>query len=145
MATQAALQRYVRRALMIRAKADATLTALVSVASINPDGEPAWPFVQFDVPRTQPLRLSCVKGATAQVDVHLFVGPREEAGNTVETGYDHASRCAAALEAVISDAWIDLEDGSRARLRLSDTQMLRDAEPDAWHWFGQVNARVLAE
>lgn len=145
MATQAALQRLVRRALMIRAKADDALTDLVPATSINPDDEPVWPFIQFDVPRTQRLRLSCVNGATAQVDAHLFAGPRIEDGDTVETGYDHASRCAAALEAVISDVWINLEDGSRARLRLSDTQMLRDAEPDAWHWFGQINARVLAE
>jgi hypothetical protein len=145
MATQAALQHLLRRALMMRAKADAPLIALVPPTSINPDGEPVWPFVQFDVPRTQSLRLSCVNGATAQVDAHLFAGPRIVAGLTVETGYDHASRCAAALEAAISGLWIDLEDGSHARLRLSDTQMLRDAEPDAWHWFGQINARVLAE
>jgi len=145
MATQAALQRYVRRALMIRAKASPALTALVSVASINPDDEPTWPFIQFDVPRTQRLRLSCVAGATAQVDVHLFAGPRLVDEATVEEGYDHVSRIAAVLEALISDVWIDLEDGSRTRRRLSDTQMLRDAEPDSWHWFGQVNARVLAE
>lgn len=144
MATQAALQRLVRQALMIRAKASPALTALVPATSINPDGEPVWPFVQFDVPRTQRLRLSCVNGATAQVDVHLFAGPRLVNEVTVEEGYDHATRCSAALESIVSDAWIDLEDGSRARLRLSDTQMLRDEEPDAWHWFGQVNARVLA-
>lgn len=145
MATQAALQRLVRRALLARAKASTPLTALVPVASINPDDEPVWPFIQFDVPRTQRLRSTCVAGATAQVDVHLFAGPRKVAGITVETGYDHASRIASELEAAVSGVWIDLEDGSRARLRLSDTQMLRDAEPDAWHWFGQVNARVLAE
>lgn len=145
MATPTSLQRLTRRALLARAKADVDLTALVPVASIAPSGEPAWPFVTIETPRTSRIRATCVRGATVRFDVHAFAGPREDAGAVVETGYDHASRIGSAIEAALGDARVTLEGGAVARLEFSDGQMLRDGAPDDWHWFAQINCRVLAE
>jgi hypothetical protein len=144
MAAPAALQRLARRALLTRLKADATLTALVPAASIAPQGEPTWPFVLVESPRTLRLRMACVRGARLSFDVHAFAGPRLDAGAVAETGYDHTSRIAAAIEGALADNRITLEDGSVCKIEFSDAQMLRDGEPDAWHWFSQINCRVLA-
>ena len=145
MATQTSLQRLVRRGLLIRAKADATLTALVPAGSIAPEGQPTWPFVLFETPRTLKLRAACVKGATVTFDAHAFAGPRMVAGAEVETAYDHVTRIGAAIEALCDDRKITLENGATCRLSLSDINILKDDEPGAMHWFGQVNARVLSE
>lgn len=144
MATQTSLQRLARRALLEALKASADLTALVPAAQIDPDGEPVWPFVLIQSPRTLRLRMSCVKGATVSLDLHAFAGPREEAGVVVETGYDHASAVGAAIEGAIDDARLVLENGAICAVRLSDTQLRRDGDPDAWHWVSQANCRVLS-
>lgn len=145
MAAPAALQRLVRRELLTRLKADATLTALVPAASIAPQGKPTWPFVLVESPRTLRLRMACVRGARVSFDVHAFAGPREVAGAVVETGYDHVSRIAAAIEVALADNRVTLEGGAVCKLEFSDAQLLKDGEPDAWHWVSQINCRVLAE
>lgn len=145
MASPASLQREVRRALLTRAKAHAPLTALVPAAQIAPEGERAWPFVLIESPRTLRLKMACVNGARVSFDVHAFAGPRLSGGATVETAYDHVSRIAAAIEGAFADNRITLESGAVCHIAFSDTQFLRDDEPDAWHWFGQLNCRVLAE
>lgn len=145
MARPTSLQRLARRALLTLAKADTDLTDLVPAASIDPDGEPAWPIVLIESPRATPLRGACLAGAQASFDLHAFAGPREDAGAVVETGYDHVSSIGAQLETTFADAVIDLEDGSRAHISLSDMNLLKDERPDHWHWFAQLNARVLAD
>lgn len=144
MATQTGLQRLARRALLETLKASAGLTALVPAGSVDPDGEPAWPFVLIQSPRTLKLRMSCVRGATVSFDLHAFAGPRGVAGAVVETGYDHASRIGSAIEAVVDDARLMLPGGAICAVRLGDTQLLLDGEPDAWHWVSQANCRVLS-
>lgn len=144
MAAPAKLQREARRALLELAKADPALTELVPAGSIAPDGTPSWPFILIESPRTLRIRAACVRGATASFDIHVFAGPRLDASAEVETGYDHASRVAAAVETLFCEGRLTLETGASCRVTFSDTQMLRDAEPDAWHWFAQVNCRVLA-
>lgn len=145
MTAPATLQRLARRALLTRAKAHAPLTALVPATSIAPEGEAQWPFVLIESPRTQRLRMACVRGARVAFDVHAFAGPRRTGNQVVETGYDHASSIGAALEGAFADNRIALEDGSVCKIEFSDAQLVRDGEPDAWHWFGQINCRVLAE
>jgi len=137
------LQRLVRRALLTRLKADAGLIALVPKASINPDGTPAWPFIKLHAPVTQRLRSSCVNGGLVSWDIHAFA--RKRTGASPMTAEDHASLIGAEIERVLADNWLDLEGGGRARVRLSDIRLLEDGTPDAFHWFAQVNARVLAE
>jgi hypothetical protein len=144
MAEPTDLQRLARRALLIRAKADAALVALVPVASIAPDGERPWPILLIETPTTRRLNASCVRGAEVSFDVHAFARARKSGGREVETGYDHASRIGGQIERTFADNWLDLENGARCRVRFSDTQLLRDGKPDDWHWFGQLNCRVLA-
>lgn len=145
MAAPTALQRLARRALLTRAKADTDLTDLVPAASIDPDGEVAWPKIMIESPRTLRLRAACVRGARVSFDVHAFAGPRYAAGALVETGYDHASRIGAQIETTFADNVLTLEGGATCRIEFSDVQMMKDDEPDAWHWFGQLNCRVLSE
>ena len=150
MATPTSLQRYARRALIIRAKSDAGLTALVPAASISPDGTAEWPFMLVASPRTLRLRASCVRGASVSFDVHAFAGPRydtpdSETQQVVEIGYDHISRIGSAIETVFADNNLTLESGANCRIRFSDMQLLPDEKPDHWHWFSQLNCRVLSE
>lgn len=145
MATPTALQRLVRRALLTRAKGDAALTALIPTGSIDPDGEPTWPFMLFESPRTLRLNAACVRGARVSLDVHAFAGPQVITGATVQTGYDHASAIGAAIETTFADNRLTLENGATCHIAFSDTQLLKDGEPDAWHWVAQLNCRVLSE
>lgn len=144
MATPTKLQRLVRRELVSMAKNDADLLALVPAAHIDPKGEPKWPFVLFETPRTNRFNQSCVRGAIVRFDVHAFVGPRIVNKQELETGYDHASRVGEAIETVFADNRITLENGAVCQIRFSDMQMLKDRSPDDWHWFCQMNARVLS-
>lgn len=145
MATPATLQRLTRRALITRAKADTGLTAIVPAASIEPMGEPVWPHVIFRSPRTLRLRQSCVQGARVSFDVHVFARERRNvADQVIETGYDHCSRAAAALESALADNRLTLENGAFCKIEFSDSQMLQDEAPDSWHWFAQLNAKVLS-
>jgi hypothetical protein len=138
------LQRLVRRALLARLKADAGLLAFVPAASINPDGAPTWPFVKLAAPVTQPRRAACVNGATVTFDIHAFAGARKSGEQVIETAEDHAGRIGAAIEASLDAKRIAIEIDSSARLTLSDIRLLEDGDPDHFHWFAQVNARVLA-
>lgn len=133
-----------RRALLATAKNNAALVALVPAASIAPTGEPAWPHIQIESPRTLRIRASCVRGAQVSFDVHAFARARIVAGVEVETGYDHASRIGGAIETAFADQRLTLEGGAIARISFSDTQMIRDGQPDDWHWFAQINCRVLS-
>lgn len=141
------LQRLVRRAVLTRLKADTALTALVPTGSIYPQAvpsEPTWPFVKLGPLGTLRLRAACVRGGTVTVDVHAFARSRASGGQVVETAEDHASRIGAEIERLLDGVNIGLEGGAKAKLDLSDIRLLQDGEPDAFHWFAQLNARVLA-
>jgi hypothetical protein len=138
------IQRTVRRALLTLLKGNSALLVLVPKAQINPADEPAWPFVKLSSPVTQRLRAACVVGGTVSWDIHAFARARESGGAVAETAEDHASRIGAAIETALADNRIALEGGGVARITLSDIRLLEDGGPDAFHWFAQVNARVLA-
>lgn len=141
------LQRLVRRAVLARLKADSGLTALVPAGSIYPQAipnEPTWPFVKLGPSGTLRIRAACVDGGRVTLDVHAFAKPRYLGAAMIETAEDHASRIGAAIEAALADQHLTLEGGADARIALDDIRLLQDAEPDAFHWFAQLTARVLA-
>jgi hypothetical protein len=138
------LQKAVRRGILPLLKADGELTALVPSDSINSAGPAAWPFITLRAPATRPLKAACVNGGLVTWDIHAFAGPRRSGGQDVETAEDHAGSIGAHIERVLADQWIELEGGARARLRLSDIRLLEDGDVDHFHWFAQINARVLA-
>lgn len=141
------LQRLVRRAVLARLKADSALTAMVPAGSIYPQAvpsEPVWPFIKLGPTGTLRLRAACVSGGLVSVDVHAFVRARTLGGVTQETAEDHASRIGAEIERLLDGVNLVLEGGAKAKVDLGDIRLLQDSEPDAFHWFAQVNARVLA-
>lgn len=141
------LQRLVRRAALARLKADTGLTALVPAASIYSQAvpnEPTWPFIKLGRIGTLRLRASCVNGGLVSCDVHAFARAREASGRVVETAEDHASSIGAAIEGALADNRMTLDTGEILQIELSDLNLMPDAEPDAFHWFAQLNARVLA-
>lgn len=138
------LQRLVRRAILPVLKADTALTALVPDASINPIGVPVWPFIVMRSPVTQRLKAACVNGGQGTWDIHAFAGVRKSGTVTLETAEDHAGRIGGAIEAALSDRWIDLPDGAKVRVRLSDIRLLQDGDDQHYHWFAQINWRALA-
>lgn len=141
------LQRLVRRAVLARLKADAGLTALVPAASIYPQAvpsEPVWPFVKLGPIGTLGLRAACVRGGLVSVDIHAFARARVSGGQIVETAEDHAGRIGEQIERLLDGVNIALEGGAKAKIDLGDIRLMQDSEPDAFHWFAQVNARVLA-
>lgn len=138
------VQRIVRRALLARLKADAPLLTYVAAASINPAAQPTWPFIILRSPVTQRLRAACLNGGLVTWDIHAFARPRESGGQMIDTAEDHAGKIGAEIERVLADNRLSLEGGGTAKIELSDIRLLPDAEPDAYHWFAQINARVLA-
>lgn len=138
MITPTALQRQARRTLLIRARNHAGLLALVPKASIDPVGAPTWPIVLIEAPRALPRRMSCAKGADISFDVHAFAGP-----SSTLTGYDHISAIGEQIDTVFADNNLTLEDGSTCKLSFSDVRILKDTDPDHFHWFGQLNCKVL--
>lgn len=138
------LQRLVRRALLARLKQAPALTLLVPAASINPLGEATMPFIVLRSPVTQRLRAACVIGGTVTWDVHAFARPVLENGAIAMTAEDHASAIGEQIERALADNNLALEGGGNARIRLGDIRLLPDDTPNAYHWFAQVNARVLA-
>lgn len=139
------LQKLVRRSILAKLKNDASLTALVPAEQINPDGVPDWPFIKLNASTTQPMRMACVVGGLVTWDIHAFARAREDGGAVVETAEDHAGSIGAAIEQALNYDHLALEGGGDARVRLSDIRLLPDGDEDSYHWFAQINARVLAE
>lgn len=136
------LQRPLRRAILSTLKASAPLTAEIPAARIYPQavpGNPVWPFAKLGPPVSLRIRAACVRGDNISLDVHAFT--RGTAGETAE---DHAGRIGGLIEAALDDRTLTLEGGATARIRLTDKRLFQDAEPDAFHYLCQVNARVLA-
>lgn len=139
-----AIQRLVRRALLAKLKGNAPLTAAVATGSINPVGEPAWPFIRLDAPVTRRLRAAELNGGEGSFDIHAFARDRESGGAMVETGEDHAGRIGGLIEAALADNRLALEGGGVVKIEVNDMRLLTDDDPGAWHYFAQVNFRVLA-
>lgn len=138
------IQRLVRRTLLARLKGNAALTALVSAAQINPTSEPAWPFIKLRSPVTRRLRAAGVNGGEGSFDIHAFARPRLSGGAVAETAEDHAGRIGGAIEAALADARFTIDTDKILRIEVQDMRLLEDDEPDAFHWFAQINWRVLA-
>lgn len=140
------LQRPLRRALVATLRRSDALTAVVTATNIQPKpgAEPVWPFVKLRAPATSRLRATCVNGGLISFGLHAFAQDRLSGEQVVEYAEDHCGRIGGLLEAALSDRWLDLEGGYRARIEITDSQLLEDKTPGAFHWFAQVNGRVLA-
>lgn len=143
MITPTALQRQARRTILIRAKNAAELIALVPKDNIDPAGAKEWPIMMVEAPRATGTRMACANGADVSFDVHAFAGPKKSGDVVTMTGYDHISAIGEQIETVLAPNNIVLEDGSHCKLSFSDVRILKDNDPDHWHWFGQLNCRVL--
>jgi hypothetical protein len=146
----ARLQRLVRRAVLAKLKGDAGLLALVPANAMNPVAvagtEPKWPFMRLDAPVTRRFRAACAeRSGIVAVDIHAFAKSRYSAtGAVIETAEDHASQIGEAIETALADQHLTLEGGADAHVSLNDIRLLQDSEPDAFHWFAQITARVLS-
>ena len=141
------LQKLVRRALLTRLKADTGLIALVPAARIFPQGaplEPSWPFVRLGSTITAPVKATGTAGGNVTIDIHAFARARESGGEVVDTAEDHASAIGAAIEGALADNRLALESSATAHIALSDLRLMPDEEPESFHWFAQLNARVFA-
>jgi hypothetical protein len=98
----------------------------------------------LDAPVTRRLRGAELNGGEGSFDIHSFARDRLSGGAVVETGEDHAGRIGAAIETALADNRLALENGASMRIEVNDMRLLRDDDPGAWHWFAQVNYRVLA-
>ena len=128
----------VMRTLLILARADAGLLALVPSDHIDPDGVKVYPIITFTDPRALPVNRTCVRGSDGSIDVHAFAGP-----TPTLTGRDHIHAIGARIETVFAPNRIQTEDGSHVRLFFSDVRIFKDEAPDDWHWFGQLNIAVI--
>lgn len=143
MITPTALQRQARRTILIRAKNAAGLIALVPKANIDPDGVKPWPIIMVEAPVMAETFGACANGADVSFDVHAFAGPKLSGSSVTMTGYDHICAIGEQIDTVLARNNITLEDGSHCKFTWSDRRILKDNDPDHWHWFGQLNCRVL--
>lgn len=144
------LQRLVRRDILARLKGNAGVTALVSAPSIYSQStprEPAWPFIKTGAVQSLPIRGSCIDGAMVNISVHGFSKGRWSgqtgSSSLLETAESHAGRIGEAIERCLDAKGFEMEGGRRVRYRCTDMQLLVDGEPDAFHYFANVQARVL--
>lgn len=145
------LQRIVRRAIMARLKRNAGVLALVPASSIHsqaPLSAPEWPFIKMGPPTTTPRRAAGLDAGTVLVSVHAFSRGRFDGDDLVETAEDYAGWIGEAIEHALDAKGEDISNGTatgHVRYEIVDQQLLVDGgEPDAFHWFGNVRARVSA-
>jgi len=145
MITLTGLLHQARRTLLIRARSHSGLLALVPAENIDPVGVKPYPVITITDPQALPRRSACVLGADGSFDVHAFAGPKKTGSTVTMTGYDHISAIGVQIETVFAPNIVTLEDGSKCKLFFSDVRTLKDAAPDDWHWFGQLNCAVMKE
>lgn len=129
-----------QRSLLIRAKNHAGLLALVERDHIDPAGTKSYPVITITDPRALPTRMACTRGADGSFDVHAFCGPKADGSMN---GRQYIKAIGVQIETVFAPNEIGLEDNSRCKLFFSDVRILKDAAPDDWHWFGQINIAVI--
>jgi hypothetical protein len=141
------LIRETRRAVLTYLKAAAEVTAIVQPASIHPSTtppSPAWPFVRWDAPRSTPIDLSSVAGATVAFLLHGFANDRYAGSALVETAEDHASRLGSAMKLALHNRRLPL-GGVTGLFRVRSVTLVRDGdEESAYHAVLTCEARVLA-
>ncbi|MES2289298.1 MAG: DUF3168 domain-containing protein [Pseudomonadota bacterium] len=124
------------------------MTALVNANNIHgqsPPVKPTWPFIKTGQPTTIPRRAACLDGAIVTMPVHAFARSRFDGNQAeVETAEDHAGRIGEAIETAL-DAKGDTITGAQISYMLTDMTLMTDAgEPDAFHYFCTVRAKVTA-
>ncbi len=145
---QADLMTAARRKTLQLLKADAALIALVDAQSILPagGGTASWPFVRLGA-MAQPakVRAACaMNGALVTFGVHAFAAPLVVGGVVTESAERHAARIGNAIENALAPARYALDADNVMSVSLSDVQLMPDEDVDRWHWFAQVNARMLS-
>lgn len=137
-----------QRTMLTLLQQNSDVTALVAANSIQPFGEPVWPFIRSDAPAVVPLKASGVDGMIGEFAVHSFAKPRYNgSGAMIETAKDHAGRIGAAVANALDRQRLDLAAGfnTRATLIWRGGQLLPDpAEEDAYHSVQNFRARVLS-
>lgn len=139
----------VRRKALVMMKGDATLTALVPAASIYSQrvpGVPTWPYVRMGpMTETGRLRPPGTNGGIYSCPLHAFARDKVVAGQVTQTAESHADAIGAALEDVFRDIRVALTGSDVVKFWLTDKNLMEDqGEAEAFHWFAQINARVIA-
>ena len=137
-----------RRAILMTAKADANLTALVPAARIYPQASPVasptWPFIIYGSPSGLPIRAACIDGLEITVAMHSFAAPRLQGGSIVETAEDHAARIGAAVAKALDGKRPTLPGGGYLSILFVGSQLLIDGgEADAFHHICNFRARAI--
>jgi hypothetical protein len=123
----------IRRGILILAKGNAALTAIVPAGEIYPQTVKAahgWPFIRSGAPSAIPVRAACVDGGEWTVAMHGFAKDRMNGDQVVETAEDYAGRIGSALAAALDGKVITLPNG-RARILWTGSQLLMDPEEPA--------------
>lgn len=137
-----------RRAILITAKADAALTALVPAARIYPQvspvASPVWPFIIYGSPSGLPIRAACVNGTEVTVALHSFAKARMQGTSILETAEDHAARIGAAIAKALDGKRPALPSGGYLSIRFTGSQLLIDGgEAGAFHHVANFRCRAI--
>lgn len=136
----------IRRGLLIIARNNSALTAIVPRSDIYPQTVPAdhgWPFIRSGAPSSVPIRASCVDGGEWTVAMHGFAKDRKLGSQSVETAEDYAGRIGSALAAALDGQAITLTNG-RAAIRWTGSQLLMDPEESGcFHTVQQFVVRAI--
>ncbi len=137
----------IRRGILIIAKADAALIAIVPKKDIYPQtvaADHGWPFIRSGSPSVLPVRAACVDGGEWTVAMHGFAKDRKSvSGAVLETAEDYAGRIGSALASALDRKTITLANG-RASIRWTGGQLLMDPdEPGAFHTVQNFIVRAI--
>jgi len=137
-----------RRAILITAKADAALTALVPATRIYPQvspvSSPVWPFIIYGSPSGLPIRAACVNGTEVTVALHTFAHAREVNGAVVETAEDYAARIGAVVAKTLDGKRPALPGGGYLSVLFTGSHLLIDGgETDAFHHVANFRCRAI--
>lgn len=133
MANDSAL--YIRRALVLALNAAGLASG--RVYGPHPPANPTWPFIMVGNSETEPLRASCLDGATFNVTVHTF------AKGADESGCANLNRLVAQVLDGVGRA-LDAPFPARIRRMVwQRSQIIRDTdEATAWHGLVQFQGSV---
>jgi hypothetical protein len=136
----------IRRGMLILAKSNAALIAIVPAKDIYPQkvsDDHGWPFIRSGAPSVIPVRASCVDGGEWTVAMHGFAKERMFGTQAIETAEDYAGRIGAALATALDGRAITLDNG-RATIRWTGGQLLMDPdEADAFHTVQNFVVRAI--
>lgn len=143
------LIRVARRITVSTLRGGAGLTALVPAASIygqRMEATPGWPYISLGDGRVaERIRANGVSSAVITFPLHVFAQALHSGGGVSKTADHHASDIGEQVEALLDDKRYALADiTGTCRFTLSDTALMADKSPENFHWFTQVNARIIA-